>query len=303
MSYLHVRLVEAVGLPSTDLLGFADPYCKVFLKNVTHLSENKVFKSEAKKKSTDPIFDCAASLQVSSKDFANGILTIDIYDHDKAKKTDDELGTASLPLSYFADKKQFQGWLPIRSATHISNKHNKHKHKHHKHQHKQEYKQSDDNTKSPIAINESGTSYVQAKDDILLIADIKDKNKYKEQTPEIQFLNGNQDINAPPPQFPQISNNNSRHTPVDSIGSNDFPLDSYNSIKINTSLRVGSPSEKYNKYSPINIDKSNDNKQNKSNINQSSSNNKQKKLAMLTEEYMKRREDELQIARNETFTA
>ena len=62
MSYLHVRLVEAVGLASTDLLGFADPYCKVYLTNVTHLSENKVFKSEAKKKSTDPIFDCAASL-------------------------------------------------------------------------------------------------------------------------------------------------------------------------------------------------------------------------------------------------
>lgn len=152
MSYLHVRLVEAVGLPSTDLLGFADPYCKVFLKNVTHLSENKIFKSEAKKKSTDPIFDCAASLlsiqyiynihtiyiliislkyrNVSAKDFENGLLTIDIYDHDKAKKTDDELGTASLPLSYFKENKSFQGWLPIRSSPH--HKSRLHKLLHHK---------------------------------------------------------------------------------------------------------------------------------------------------------------------------
>lgn len=120
MSLLHIRLVEAVGLPSADFNGFADPYCKVYLENVTHLSENKVFKSAAKKKCTDPIFDCAASLNLSPKDLSTGYLNIDIYDRDVAKKNDDELGFASLPLSYFNEKSQFQGWLPVRSMRQIS---------------------------------------------------------------------------------------------------------------------------------------------------------------------------------------
>eukprot|EP01084_Bolivina_argentea_P186459 321397_1 len=234
-SYLQVRLVEAIGLANSHLADL-DPYCKVFLNNVTHLSENKIFKSDAKKKSADPIFDCAASFEISPKDFDNGILTIDIYSCNKAKKTDVELGRASLPLSYFKRIKQFEGWIPVLSV---------------------------------------------------------DKNIDKEQTPEMQFLSDNQDINDKNNSKPGI--NVITESKIDTNESN-------NKQKILGMLAeeyMKSTEKKYNKSSDV----SNDNNQNKSNINESGSNNKQKKLAMLTEEYMKRREDELILVNNETFTA
>eukprot|EP01084_Bolivina_argentea_P186458 321396_1 len=263
-SYLQVRLVEAIGLANSHLADL-DPYCKVFLNNVTHLSENKIFKSDAKKKSADPIFDCAASFEISPKDFDNGILTIDIYSCNKAKKTDVELGRASLPLSYFKRIKQFEGWIPV--AHNVS----KYGHTH---------------IQSPIAIDESD----KKKDKAVLSVD---KNIDKEQTPEMQFLSDNQDINDKNNSKPGI--NVITESKIDTNESN-------NKQKILGMLAeeyMKSTEKKYNKSSDV----SNDNNQNKSNINESGSNNKQKKLAMLTEEYMKRREDELILVNNETFTA
>eukprot|EP01083_Nonionella_stella_P168655 570059_1 len=248
MSYLHVRLVEAIGLPSTDLLGFVDPYCKVHLQNVTHLSENKVFKSEAKKKSTDPIFDCAASLNVSPKDFDNGMLRIDIYDRDKARQTDEQLGVASLPLAYFKSNQQFQGWLPVRSPTKLS--------------------------KSPQPV--SARDRQRSEWD-------KDKILNKEMSPELQLLNGSGDMNAPPPRFPpHVSSSQSsdaikkkRH--IDPYGPPET-LTATNSITPEVSVRLAATSP------------------NLHHKNETKKDNKQKQLAKMSEDFMKK-----QIARAETL--
>ena len=56
MDLLHVRIVEAVGLPATDQNGFADPYCDLFLEHV-NLSEKTKFNTKKKLKTTDPLWD------------------------------------------------------------------------------------------------------------------------------------------------------------------------------------------------------------------------------------------------------
>ena len=65
MAFLHVRVVEAIGLAPTDLNGFADPYCKLQLSGVSNLSDDKVEKTQVKKKSTDPIWDECFALYVT----------------------------------------------------------------------------------------------------------------------------------------------------------------------------------------------------------------------------------------------
>ena len=53
-------------------------------------------------------------------DLDAGVLAIDMYDHDKASKHDEEIGSAALPLSTFKDTHHWQGWLPIRSKLYFS---------------------------------------------------------------------------------------------------------------------------------------------------------------------------------------
>lgn len=129
MSALHVRLVEAVGLPSNDFLGgFCDPFCKIYLKNVSNPEE--AFRSQTQKKTTNPIFNAATSMYahinskymispyqpniyslVSPEDLSKGSLEIVLFD---ACASEAQLGWHSFSLSYFQKKQSFQGWLPIR---------------------------------------------------------------------------------------------------------------------------------------------------------------------------------------------
>lgn len=119
MSFLHLRLVEAVGLACTDLSGFSDPYCKIYFHNVSRLSQNDVYISKTKKKTTDPLWNESNSFKLHDKDFANGSLHIDIYDNEKASKRHDFLGGAVFPLSYFQSRQSYQGWLPVRSKNSV----------------------------------------------------------------------------------------------------------------------------------------------------------------------------------------
>eukprot|EP01084_Bolivina_argentea_P191169 328379_1 len=122
---LHVRLVEAIGLPSADILGSSDPYCKVYLKDAPKSSNifNKPFKSDFIKKCTDPIFNTSTSIEVFNADLAKGSLQIHLFDHDKIN-TDTELGIASVPLSHFKTNEFFQGWLSVRPSEEHTRKQN-----------------------------------------------------------------------------------------------------------------------------------------------------------------------------------
>ena len=57
MSFLHIRIVEAIGLAPTDLNGFADPYCQIQLIGVSQNSDGTIRRTQVKKKSTNPIWD------------------------------------------------------------------------------------------------------------------------------------------------------------------------------------------------------------------------------------------------------
>ena len=58
MSYLYVRIVEANGLAAADMSGYADPYCKLLLENVSEISaKGKKTKTKHIKKEIDPIWN------------------------------------------------------------------------------------------------------------------------------------------------------------------------------------------------------------------------------------------------------
>lgn len=87
---LHIRVVEAEGLPKMDIIGSVDPYVTLQLS-----SSKRLVKTTVKKKNKRPVWNEEFHFDVSN--YTNDTLTAIIYDKDKISN-DDPISRCQIPL-------------------------------------------------------------------------------------------------------------------------------------------------------------------------------------------------------------
>ncbi|ETO21773.1 hypothetical protein RFI_15429 [Reticulomyxa filosa] len=115
-SYLHVRVVEATGLPPCY------SYFKAQLRNINVNDSSLVWKGKSvkKHKTSDPLWNESHTFKISKNYLETGSLVIEVYQKGrKSRKLSDKyLGECKIDLTYFGEnqQKQYSAWLPIRDV-------------------------------------------------------------------------------------------------------------------------------------------------------------------------------------------
>lgn len=113
--FLHVRVVEAIGLPATDMeTGACDPYCKLKLVNVGEEADTAKRKTQYATSTKEPMWDEQFTFKLREQDFAKGSLIVGVFDED-TMHANDEVGTVQISLNTFKST-NLEEWITLRSS-------------------------------------------------------------------------------------------------------------------------------------------------------------------------------------------
>ena len=104
MGSLKVDLIDGKSLPAADRSGKSDPYCKFIL------NEEKVYQSETKKKTLNPVYNESFEVNVPSR--TAPIFFVEVYDWDFGGSAD-FLGSALIDLSQLEPFKPSNMSIPL----------------------------------------------------------------------------------------------------------------------------------------------------------------------------------------------
>lgn len=83
---LHIRLIEAKGLPNTDVIGKSDPYCLLHINT----DEKVKMRSRVVNNNCDPKWN--QHFQFTIRDYVESELVLAVYDYDGKGNADDKMG-------------------------------------------------------------------------------------------------------------------------------------------------------------------------------------------------------------------
>lgn len=101
---IHIRVVEAQGLPKMDVIGSVDPYCAVSISSLPHPKQTKVIK-----KNKNPVWNEEFHFPVH--DITDTIQFV-LIDHDTVSN-DDPISKISIPVKTFTKSTVVDKWYDM----------------------------------------------------------------------------------------------------------------------------------------------------------------------------------------------
>eukprot|EP00850_Spirogloea_muscicola_P004238 SM000018S03603 [mRNA] locus=s18:188293:192214:- [translate_table: standard] len=105
---LDVTLIEARGLPKTDIIGSCDPYALIYVRQ----KQGKIKRSTTKHKNQTPTWN--EGFFVEAEDLESQCLTIRMMDDERVERAE-MIGIATLPLSQVQPDMPADMWLDLKS--------------------------------------------------------------------------------------------------------------------------------------------------------------------------------------------
>eukprot|EP00850_Spirogloea_muscicola_P002890 SM000011S19068 [mRNA] locus=s11:689053:692991:+ [translate_table: standard] len=105
---LDVTLIEAKGLPKTDVIGSCDPYALIYVRQ----KQGKIKRSTTKHKNQTPIWN--EGFFVEAEDLESQCLNIRMMDDERVERAE-MIGIAELPLSQLQPNMPADMWLDLKN--------------------------------------------------------------------------------------------------------------------------------------------------------------------------------------------
>jgi len=103
---LHVKLIEGKNIKNTDLIGKADPFVVLYVRQ----TKDKTKRSTSKKNTLKPVWNEEFQLEVEDPEFQK--LTLRLMDDESVEKSE-YIGQAALSLSEFKPHEEHELWCDV----------------------------------------------------------------------------------------------------------------------------------------------------------------------------------------------